>query len=488
MKFIFFLILIVAFTSCENTMKRHAKADDPEITDEVVLTDEDIVEDSDKVDETVDADVDRIILNPEFVSVVRQKKSLQFPNIADRFIVQKAELDFSGLTVKRNMNHVDTSFSIHKNDSLTIQDLIKTDIEKTGCLECEKGNEEFLRIVLKTEEICCITDVSKIEEIDGFLMIPVHTMLWPFAPSKEPHPVGHTTVNIQRYSEDYSGAYFHQGVDIVKDGPVDIFNPYDGRVTEIGYYRVEDAGESPYYFQVVTKTVNGLQFQFHHTDSTSVPEEIYNIKGSNTILKAEENTGKIVFWPTADSFSNKFFHHIHFNVLTEQRLKLNALQLMIPQKDEDAPVIEELFLIDKERTKTVSTDKISEEFQVVIKAYDFAGGDPWPNPPRLTRIRITGAEGETVYEHEGFDFTGMMSESEFDFVCDYYLCTIGGTAFSKGDYSERAFYIVTTAFDIEGNKTPAISPDLFEAGDYTIIATACDEVGNCFEKSLEISF
>ncbi|HNW83450.1 MAG TPA: hypothetical protein PKG52_11240 [bacterium] len=480
MKYLILFMLLFIFTACDNPQKKYVSIDiDNEVSDDA---------DND-FDADIETDSDTSEVNLEFLTVIRVRKDLEFPKNESRFIVQKAELDMDSLKVERTLNNMDTSFSMHKDDVVSIRNILNAEFEKNGCSVCEKGAENYLEFVLKSEEVCCVTDALEIEELDRFMIIPIHSMLWPFSPQNDPHPVGHTTLNIQRYSDNYGEAYFHQGVDIVKDEPVDIFNPYDGRVTETGYYRTEETGgESPYYFQVVVKTVNGLQFQFHHTDTESVPEEIYNIEGSDTILKAGSNTGKIVFWPTPDSSSGKFFHHVHFNVLNEKGIKLNPLELMIPQNDKTPPVIDEMFLIDADRTKTLSNDGIAEKFHVVIKAEDLVENDPWPNPPRYSDVQITDAEGAVVYQHAGYDAIVMLSANELDFVCEYYLCEMSGSQYSKGDYSNREFYIVTTAFDREGEQTEAISNELFYEGQYSIRATSCDESDNCSEKYLNISF
>lgn len=473
MKYLILFIFLILFAACDDPQRKYVSIDID-------------VEDSSAGDDDIDADEDEAVPT-EIIRVVRRRIDRELPANGLRALVQEAELDIDSLKVERTFNGFDTSFTMHKDDAASVTAILNPLIS-AECEACEDDNEIFLEFVLKSEQICCVTDNLKIDEVDHFLMIPVHTMLWPFSPQDSPHPVGHTTLNIQHYSDVYSEAYFHQGVDIVKDEPVDIFNPYDGRVAEIGYYRVEEVGESPYYFQVVIKTVNGLQFQFHHTDTESVPDEIYDIEGTGTILKASENTGKIVFWPTPDSFSKKLFHHIHFNVLNEAGIKLNPLQLMIPQNDKTPPVIEEMFLIDADKTKTLSNDGIAEEFHVVIKVEDFVENDPWPNPPRYSDVHITDADEAVVYEHAGYDAIVMMSESELDFVCEYYLCEMSGTQYSKGDYSNREFYIVATAFNSEGKQTEAISNELFSEGQYSIKATSCDETGNCSEKSMDISF
>lgn len=440
------------------------------------------------IDESVqDEDVE--IMNDE--EMVDDEQMLEFVEIKMQKVSgdlsQKAVVDVEEFKVERNLNHVDTSFFIHMNDLEIIAKKLRNEILEKGCHDCSEDENYLFAVTSKNDE-CCVYDEQVINEIAKYLLIPVNSMLWPFAPQDEPHNVGHTSVNIQHYTNKYEEAYFHHGVDIIKNEPEKIFNMYDGRVEKIGYYRTEEVGESKYYFEVVVQTVNGLKFEFHHTDPESVPDAVYELEGTDKVLKAGEETGKIVFWPTPDSFSGKLFHHIHFNVITESGIKLNPLIMMTPQKDDTAPEIEEIYLTDPDRTKTLSTENISENFHVVIKVSDLADNEIWPNPPRYSMVEIKNSDDETIFEHSGYDFIAMMSENINEFVCDYYLCEIGETVFSKGNYSQREFHVVVTAFDKTGNITDAIEKELFENGDYSIKATSCDEVGNCSEKSIDISF
>lgn len=459
-----FFTVFFFFSGCD--IEKRAVTIDESAQDEDVemISEEEIVDDEQQI---------------EFVEITMQKV------IKD--LSQKAVVDIAELKVERNLNHVDTSFSIHKNDFDLIVASLRNEIVLNGCKKCD-DEENYLLAVTSQKDECCIFGGSVKSEIAKYLLIPINSMFWPFSTQDEPHDVGHTSVNIQHYTQKYEEAYFHHGVDIIKNEPEKIFNMYDGRVEKIGYYRTEEVGESKYYFEVVLQTVNGLKFEFHHTDPESVPDGIYEIEGTDIILEAGANTGKIVFWPTPDSYSGKLFHHIHFNVITQKGIKLNPLIMMIPQRDEISPKIDEIYLINSERTKTLTNSGIDEDFHVVIKVSDLADNEIWPNPPRFSKIEIMNLENEVVFEHSGYDFIAMMSENINEFVCDYYLCEIGEAAYSKGNYSERDFHIVVTAFDKTGNIADAIEKDLFESGEYSIKATSCDEVGNCGEKTVNISF
>ena len=471
MKYLSLITLIfLLMVSCDNSLKNYEGSDSYIETQDA---DETEVNDSDNHQKL------------ELTKIVLRRETPEFKNGED-LIIQNVSLDIETREVLRDFNHVDTSFTMHADDLDSLINSISSNLSDELCVECMKSGEQT-KLVLTGDE-CCIEDEDIIEDIDHYLMIPIHSMLWPFEPQNEPHPVGHTSLSFQNYSEGYLGAYFHHGTDIVLSNPEKMYNIYDGRVTEIGYYRTEEVGESPYYFQVVVQTVNGLTIQYHHTDDDSVPEAVYDLEGTDEILAAGEQVGKIVYWPTPDSFSQNFFHHVHLNVMTEKEIKLNGLELMIPQVDSTDPEIESISLIDAERKKTLDFEEVSELFHVVVKTHDYTDSDPWPNPARKIDISIKDSDGKTVFTHNGYDFIAMMHPEESTDVCVYYLCEMNDTGYTYGNYQEREFYIVATAFDKKGEKTEGIDPTEFESGDYTLVVTVCDESGNCSEKEEDIGF
>ncbi len=467
MKFLIFLSVLFFVAGCDLSLKKY---------------EHEAVEDDDR--ETPD-DTEPF----EIVSLIRLKTSTPFDLMEEFRLDQDAVLNLADGSVKRGFNHVDTSFEMVPGDVIHIREKLLELIENIGCMDCSE-NENFLEIKFEDDEICHLCDDELLADIDYYLLVPVRTMLWPFEPQDEPHPVGHHSVSFQNYFEEegnYDGAYFHHGIDIVMPGTDEVLNQYKGRVTKIDHYRVEDIGEHPLYFEVVVETVNGLTFEYHHIDKNTVPQKIYDALESGEVIPEGEVLGNLVFWPMPDAFSQKFFHHIHLNIMNQDKIKINPALLMLPQKDETPPVIEDIFLIDENRTKTLS-DYPDESFHVVIKAHDFTDADPWPNPVRFSEIFIHDQYEELVFHHAGYDFIAMMDSDKKAFVCDYYLCLMGGESYSYGDYFQREFFVVVTAFDIEGNMTDSVDPSLFDPGEYTLSVRSCDENGNCTEESIMISF
>jgi len=470
-----FLFILILISGCDASLKKYPALDD-EMTEnnDIEFEDDELQDDFETF---------------EVVSLRRKKISAPFDQMENFRIEQNAILNLPTGLIKRNFNHVDTSFEMHGDDIIQIRKIIDKLIENTGCLECEE-NETFFEIKFENDETCQLCNDQLLEDIDYYLLIPVRSMLWPFDPQNEPHPVGHHSVSFQNYAEEegnYEGAYFHHGIDIVMPEVKEVYNQIEGRVTKIDHYRTDLVGEHPLYFEVVVETVNGLTFEYHHIDKNTVPEKIYEALESGEIIPEKENLGKIVFWSMPDAFSKNFFHHVHLNIMNREKIKINPALLMLPQKDKTEPVIEEIFLIDDNRTKTLS-DKLDEPFHIVVKVHDFTDEDPWPNPPRFSEIYIYDETGSPVFYHAGYDFIAMLDSDETVFVCDYYLCLMDEQNYSYGDYLKREFFVVITAFDIEGNTADPIDPALFEPEEHTIFVRSCDENGNCTEESIVVYF
>jgi len=480
MKVFLMVFVMVLISGCDVSKKNDELSDDetPDNSDVDSTADEDETN-----DEAADEDFIKL------TSLTRFKVSAPFPEMNNFTVNQGAVITFSDYSVKRNFNHVDTSFDMSGEDIVKIREIIYELVENKDCMDCTE-NENFLEIVFDDDAICRICDDKSLVEIDYYLLIPVRTMLWPFEPQDAPHPVGHHSVSFQNYTEEegnYEGAYFHHGIDIIMPDVAEVYNQVSGRVTKIDHYRTELVGEHPLYFEVVVETVNGLIFEYHHIDKNTVPKNIYEALESGELIPEGELLGKIVFWPMPDVFSEKLFHHIHLNIMNQDKIKINPALLMLPQIDTTKPVIEEIFITDSSRTKTLS-DEPDEPFHVVIKVHDFTDIDPWPNPVRFSEVFISDEDENIVFHHAGYDFIAMMDIDEKVFVCDYYLCLIGNQSYSSGDYFKREFFVVVTSFDLEGNVAEPIDPLLFDPGKYTLSVKSCDESGNCTLKSETLSF
>lgn len=474
-----FFLFLISFTtfflvSCDNPVQRKSllNPDTQEITDEV-QNDSDIA-----VKDIVWAE--RRLVSPEFLQ-------------GERVIDQKALLKLTTGEVVRNFNFVDTSFKMHTDDLAAIIEKLDTANTLSLCQIEPVNNDDYLKLILSSggaEEECYIEDAAIVEELDKYLVIPVHSMFWSFLDQDKPHPIGHSSLSFQNYSGGVkTDSYFHHGVDIMMPQNSPLYNIYEGRVTIIDHYDLSGGTTStdPHYFQVVVETINGLTIQYHHTDENTVTDAVRTSKKNGGILAKGANVGKIVTWNVADTFSGQMFNHNHLNILTAKDEKLNVLELLIPHPDTIAPEIKDIYFINSAKNLLLDPAAgIADDFFVIIEASDMMDDNVWPLPPRLNSFVIRDSAGTEKVSFTGYDFLSTFGTDMHTSVCEYYLC--GDAGFNTlGDYGNRQFFININAFTETGAKgSPVLISDL-GAGDFVLTAESCDEYGNCTEKTAEFT-
>ncbi|HSA34124.1 MAG TPA: M23 family metallopeptidase, partial [bacterium] len=359
------------------------------------------------------------------------------------------------------------------------------DLSAEKCTEMPPRGDDYLLVtyrVGKEEKFCYPADVELVAALDAFLLLPDHTMLWPFKPQNEAHPVGHTAISFQDYSPLAGDEYFHPGTDIVMPENAKVYNILPGRVVKYDYYSLSGGTEeNRMYFEVVIETQNGLTLQYHHIDPDSVSAAVKAAKQSGEVLPAGAEIGHIVSWTVVETgYSNELFHHLHLNVFTRDLLPLNGLQLLIPHPDTIPPVIETVTLLNESLTTVLDPAALSagQKFHVIVESYDLMDDNIWPLPPRSYGLSFDCVDAHGVAEvlqGGSYDYLAALSSVKEDFVCDYYLCDDAGMN-TKGDYGARKFFVNITAFDRAG---AVGEPLFFDKRTCDMTVGACDEYDNC---------
>ena len=410
---------------------------------------------------------------------------LVFLSVERETALQQATLYLDNGVMNRTYAGTDTSFVPHDDDLATVQrGLAELDLDR-DCLPPEGGPDEVLVTYRRGTVTTTCAAKSLKEAFDPFLLIPERSMLWPFSPQDEPHPVGHTVNSFQDYSPLSGDEYFHPGVDILMPENSVVYNILPGRVVKYGYYDLSGGdAQDRMYFEVVIETQNGLTLQYHHIDPDSVSDAVKEAKQSGEVLWAGYKIGYIVSWPVTETgYSNEPFHHLHLNTFTRDLLPLDGLQLLLPHPDSIPPVIASVTLTDASRSAALDPGALSTDFRVVAEVYDMMDDNVWPLPPRRYGVTVTDAGGKTLVERPGYDYLAALSPKKEDFACDYYLCGDAGMA-SKGDYGPRTMFVEATAFDAAGSPAPAIRVSALGRGKKTLTVTACDEYDNCTDHDL----
>ncbi len=408
-------------------------------------------------------------------------------------VKQQASLALADTAVVRTYDRVDTSFDLHPNDLDEIAAIaVEIDLSAEKCPELMPRGGDHLMVtyrVGKEEKFCYPTDAELIARLDTFLLLPDHTMLWPFKPQDQSHPVGHTPISFQDYSPLPGDEYFHPGVDVMMPENAKVYNILPGRVVKYDYYDLSGgSSQNRMYFEVVIETQNGLTIQYHHIDPDSVSDAVKSAKQSGAVLPAGAEIGYIVSWTVVETgYSNELFHHLHLNIFTRDLLPLNGMQMLLPHPDTIPPVIESVTLLDETLTTVLDPAMLSagQKFNVIVESYDLMDDNLWPLPPRGYGLSFECVDDHGVSEvliSDLYRYTAALSPVKEEFVCDYYLCGDAGMT-TKGDYGTRQFFVNITAFDGSGDIG---RPIVFDKRTCDMTVSACDQYGNCATTSLPL--
>lgn len=427
------------------------------------------------------------LLSCDDAAVSKKPEPLTFISIERSEGPQRATLYLDDGVMNRTYAGIDTSFVPHDDDMATVQrGLAALDLDGDCLPPTGEPDELLLTYRRGTITTTCAANSLK-KGFDPFLLLPDHTMLWPFRPQDQPHPVGHTILSFQDYSPLAGDEYFHPGVDVVMPENSVVYNILPGRVVKYDYYDLSGgASKDRMYFEVVIETQNGLTLQYHHIDPDSVSDAVKEAKQSGEVLWAGYEIGHIVSWPVVETgYSNEPFHHLHLNVFTRDLLPLDGLQLLIPHPDTLPPTIASVTLVNKAVSAVLDPAALSADFHVVFEGYDMLDDNVWPLPPRRYTVTVKDKTGKTLLVRNSYDYLAALSPVKEDFVCTYYLCGKAGMT-SRGDYGPRAMFVNVTAFDEAGSAAAPIPVEELGAGERTLTLTACDEYDNCATEDLEL--
>jgi len=324
---------------------------------------------------------------------------------------------------------------------------------------------------------------------------------WFFAPTNQPHTVGHAHHSYQNYSSRPSSAYFHHGIDIMEPGGTPVYASAGGLVTNMGRYR-----SSPLYYEVAITDSDGFLWEYHHVDETTVPQAVKDAYSNKTPIAAGTLIGKNVKWPTKSHYG-PYFHHIHLNVKDPDKRYLNGLNLLLKLKDTTPPEAHGIYVIPQGGEVALNRTgqqkvTISGDVDIVIKADDRILPDPYHlgiYEMWFEVIEVSAAEAHNVRDTLYWRFDHLPGGGNINaHVWDAYQNRIqhdSQTYTTQGNYNARSFYYVLT----NSNGTALNSADhwatgardghgmrLYPDGLYRIRVTLRDVAGNQTVKTLDV--
>ena len=271
---------------------------------------------------------------------------------------------------------------------------------------------------------------------------------WPFKPLSIAH-------NIASYQNYGSGAYFHHGIDIRADAGTSVYASAGGLVVNIENY----VSGSPLYWEVAILDDDGFLWQYHHIDKKSIPSQVWNAYKNSTPIPAGTKIGTIYYWPI--SSYGEMFHHIHLNVIGENKKYITPILLLEPLNDTQYPQFIDVGII-KNQTKW-NSNTVYGQYSIYAKIHDLMMHKYFVVPPYLIQYSINDAEWQTVWK-----FDELPSENNTtDYIYDFYLYSM-----SCGNYTCRSLTI-NLGFNKNGNQQFPVSP-----GEYNIKIKAQDFANN----------
>ncbi|MFM8313562.1 MAG: peptidoglycan DD-metalloendopeptidase family protein [Deltaproteobacteria bacterium] len=274
---------------------------------------------------------------------------------------------------------------------------------------------------------------------------------WPVALKS----IGHTMASYQRYG-GLNGAYFHHGLDIRADAGSDVIASAGGQVVNIENYMPGDDA----YWEVAILDAEGFIWQYHHIERESIPKAIFDAYQNKTSIAPGTKLGEVYYWSVV-TFGERY-HHIHLNILGNDKKYLNPFEFLELLPDDSAPEIGKVSLV--VNGNAVTGNSVSGgSYTIGAEIKDLILSDVFIVPANEIKVSIDGNSSFTVWK---FDSLPGGADNE-KFVNQFYLPKL-----ACGDYSCRKPII-----DLGFRKTPGqVFP--VSRGNHQIEITISDYNGN----------
>ena len=311
-------------------------------------------------------------------------------------------------------------------------------------------------------------------------------IFWPVQPIDQPHRLG----NYWGEYQNYGSPYLHPGIDIMGNPGDSVFAVRPGYVKAV----LTTSGE--WHWRVATGSSDGADscngWLYAHLEQSSIAVH----EGDH--VEQGQFLGRLVEWPGYD------FHHCHFACIRDAgtrwhanwRFVGNPYDSLEIRDDTEPPVIrnaygEYLFAINDPAHPSQyynPGEPISGDIDIIARIDDLVGDPYWRLNPHRIEFSVHG-EYDNFGPILSFDFSGALPPDNLmdiiyraDQVCP-----------SKGDYEERDYYFVITNTDGDGvvensDNAYSLHTAAFVDGQYWIVVTAYDGVGNSTSDSMQVTF
>ena len=170
-----------------------------------------------------------------------------------------------------------------------------------------------------------------------------HSLNWPVKFQDSEHSLANAMAEFQ----PFGSPYFHGGCDLRVEAAANIIAPVSGKL-EAGHYSYNQNADGsltkfwkpwpqegdPNYFEVAVVAPSGIRYEFHHTNSSTLPDTIVKMlnEGGGQVEKGTL-LGHAIYWPDGD------YHHIHYNVILPDGTRMNPEYVSPLVEDHVAPTV-----------------------------------------------------------------------------------------------------------------------------------------------------
>ncbi len=216
---------------------------------------------------------------------------------------------------------------------------------------------------------------------------PAGAVDWPL---REPFAVMNTVSTLQFYGPKPG---FHHGADLKTRAGAKVYAPVEGKVG-MGYYY--PPRQTPYTYMVFIDAVDGFRWEFHHVDQNSITPELRALAARGGSVKAGTYLAEVYDAPLTDP---RIAPHVHVDVIDRAGVHHNPLKFFPRLADDQSPVVNALYLVDKDN-RALAGDRLDFRIsEVVADVIDFIPGSPLGDTVKRLELRA----GEIVVKIIDFD-------------------------------------------------------------------------------------
>ena len=267
------------------------------------------------------------------------------------------------------------------------------------------------------------------------------SLAWPVDFQDEAHTVANAMAQFQPFDNP---PYFHGGCDLRVEADAAVRAPVAGKL-EAGHYsyatRADGSMEkfwmpwpqqgSEMYFEVAVVADDGIRYEFHHVNRENLPAGIVAMlnRGGGRVEKGAL-LGHAIYWPDGD------YHHIHYNLVMPNGVRINPEFVSPLLPDHQAPELKSAYArLASGKLVNFGDGKFAERVtEFLVVTLDRLDAGPYEHPVSVAKLRLEN-EAES-----GWDFrqTLTTAEGRFPVLDQFFMKSLrtpdGRTLRTEGGY------------------------------------------------------